>query len=253
VLELKNLCVGYGKKEVLHRASILFEPGKLTVLVGPNGCGKSTLLKTALGLLPPLAGEITLDGTSLSHLSRNEIAKRIAFLSQDKRTPDMTVEQLVLHGRYPHLSFPKRYREKDHAIAHAAIERMGLSDLSHAPLSTLSGGMKQNAYIALALTQGTEYILLDEPTTYLDISHQLALMQTLCSLAAEGHGVVCVMHDLPLSLTFADRVAVLGEGRILCCDSPSQVCASGIFERIFGVSVEAYDNGYRYHYPTNFR
>ncbi|MBQ9806915.1 MAG: ABC transporter ATP-binding protein [Clostridia bacterium] len=249
MLEIKDLSVGYGKKEALHQVNATFETGKLTVLLGPNGSGKSTLLKAALGLLSPWSGEVTLDGRSIAALSRKEIAKKLAFLAQSKATPDMTVSQLVLHGRFPHVGALGRYTSKDREIAQAAIEKMGLSDKADQPLSALSGGMKQNAYIAMALSQDTPYILLDEPTTYLDIAHQLELMQTLGQLTADGRGIVCVMHDLPLALSFADSVAVLCNRKIAITETPEAVCASGILEQVFGISVEEKEKRYHYRYP----
>lgn len=250
MLELKDLTVGYGKKVVLQHVSVTIREGALTVLIGPNGSGKSTLLKAMLGLLPASGGKILLNGQSLTALSRKEIAQKIAFLPQSQRTPDMTVSQLVLHGRFPYLRYPSRYSARDREIARAMIEKMELSEQSESPLSTLSGGMKQNAYLAMALAQDTSLILLDEPTTYLDIAHQLKLMQALKALASEGRGIVCVMHDLPLSLNFADMVIVLCDQGIKMADTPEKVCASGILEQIFGVAVESQENHYRYRYPT---
>ncbi len=249
MLELKDLSVGYGKKEVLSHVGITFEAGKLTVLAGPNGSGKSTLLKVALGLLTPWSGDVMLNGRSISTLSRKEIAKELAFLSQSKATPDMTVSQLVLYGRFPHVSALGHYSHQDRKIAQTAIEKMGLTAHANQPLSTLSGGMKQKACIAMALAQDTQYILLDEPTTYLDIAHQLELMKTLKQLAKDGRGIVCVMHDLPLSLSFADSVAVLCDRKITMIDTPEAVCASGILEKVFGVTLEASEKQYHYRYP----
>ena len=177
MIELKHISVGYGKQIVLNDLSAAFEKGKLTAVIGVNGCGKSTLLKTILGMVPVSNGEIAIDGRPLAEMSRKDIARSIAYLSQGKGTPDMTVEQLVLHGRFPHLSYPRRYTTQDREIALAAMEQVGITDYARKPLYTLSGGMRQNAYIAMALTQGTDHILLDEPNTFLDISHQLELMK----------------------------------------------------------------------------
>ena len=127
-------------------------------------------------MVPVGDGEIAIDGRPLAKMSRKDIARSIAYLSQGKGTPDMTVEQLVLHGRFPHLSYPRRYTTQDREIALAAMEQVGITKYARKPLYTLSGGMRQNAYIAMALTQGTDYILLDDPNTFLDISHQLELI-----------------------------------------------------------------------------
>ena len=158
----------------------------------------------------------------------------------------------MLHGRFPHLSYPRRYTEKDKRLAIPALEKTGLAERAESPISSLSGGMRQNAYIAMALAQDTDYILLDEPTTYLDISHQLSLMKNLREVAKEGKGVAAVLHDLPLTFTFSDRVAVLADGGIAACDTPAALCESGVVKEIFGVElVGDGDAGYRYRYPLD--
>lgn len=251
MLKVTNLCAGYGKNEILHGVDAVFETGKLNVLIGPNGSGKSTLLKAMLGLIPTTYGEVTLQKSAVLSLSRNEIAKRITFLAQSNATPDMTVEAFVLHGRFPYLGYLSRYSANDRALARAAIEKMELAEKANEPLSSLSGGMKQKAYIARALTQDTEYILLDEPTTYLDVAHQISLMQILRGLANEGRGIVCVMHDLPLAFTFADSVAVLENGRLCMQDTPGAVCESAILKSVFGTNVVFENEQYRYDYALS--
>lgn len=247
MIELRSICAGYEKKTVLENVSAAFEKGSLTGIIGQNGCGKSTLLKAALGILPS-GGEITVDGRSLGDMSRKEIARKLAYLSQGKTTPDMTVEQLVLHGRFPHLSYPRQYTRQDCKIAAAAMEQMGVADLAAAPLHTLSGGMRQNAYIAMALAQDTDYILLDEPTTYLDVSHQLQLMQTLRQLAAGGKGIVAVMHDLPLAFSYCDKILLLHGGQIAAGGTPRELFRQSCIENVFGVGLEQAPDGRRYHY-----
>ena len=249
MLELRNVCAHYGSEEILHGISASFRAGQLTSIVGPNGSGKSTLLKTMLGLVPASGGEIRLDGAALESLGRPAIARRVAYLAQGKGSADMTVGQLVLHGRFPHLRYPRIYREADRRMAAAAMEKMGLTALADKPLSTLSGGMRQKAYIAMALAQETQYILLDEPATYLDITHQLELMRLLRALADSGRGIVAVMHDLPLALSFSDSVAVLAEGELRTMALPEELCASGVLEKVFGVAVgKSAEGGYSYRY-----
>lgn len=237
MLELKDLCVSYGRHTVLDGVSASFEKGCLTSIIGTNGCGKSTLLKSVLNIVPARSGEITVDGESIFVLRRTDIAKKISYLPQGRSTPDMTVTQMVLHGRFPHLSYPRRYTARDREIAAAAIERVGLSDCADRPLCTLSGGMRQTAYVAMALAQDTDYILLDEPTTYLDVSHQLSLMKTLRELSDAGKGIVVVMHDLPMAFEFSDRVAVMGQGKVILEGSPLDVCGSYAIKEEFGVGV----------------
>lgn len=248
MIDLQNVTAGYGKHTVLHNMSATLEAGKLTAIIGPNGCGKSTLLKAILQILPCLNGGILLDRIPLHTMNRHEIARRIAYLTQGHSIPDMTVAELVLMGRFPHLPYPRRYTRRDHAIAEAAMAQMELSALAEKHLSILSGGMRQNAYIAMALAQDTDYILLDEPTTYLDISHQLALMKTLRSLADSGKGIVTVMHDLPMAFDFADEILVMREGRMILQGSPETISASPLIEETFGVTVQRNKASGRYFY-----
>lgn len=238
MLKLEHVSAGYKGKNILTDLSLHVSKGQLTVIIGPNGCGKTTLLKTMLGLLQPQSGTVLLQGVSVSDMKRDEIAKRAAYLSQGKATPDMTVEQLVLHGRFAHLSYPRRYSKHDRAIAMAAMERMGIESLAPLPLASLSGGMRQTVYLAMALAQETDCILLDEPTTYLDASHSLRFMELLKSLTLQGKTVVAVMHDLPLSLSFADRVILLEHGALAFCDTPEALYQSGKIESVFGIKIE---------------
>ena len=249
MLELNRISAGYGKQTVLDGISVDFEKGKLTSIIGVNGCGKSTLLKAILGILSLSSGEIFIDGENLLTISRNEIAKKIAYLSQGKNIPDMTVEQMVLHGRFPYLSYPKRNSSHDREVAIKAMEIVGVAEFAHKPLYSLSGGMRQNAYIAMALAQDTDYILLDEPTTYLDIAHQLELMRLLKQLSDNGKGIVTVMHDLPLAFDFSDRLTVMNNGGIIACGTPSELCNLPIIEDIFGVKIKQLQDGkYSYQY-----
>lgn len=248
MIELKHISAGYGKNIVLHDVSVAFEKGKLTSVIGVNGCGKSTLLKAILDMIPLSGGEITIDSNTLGNMTRNELARKVAYLAQGKNTPDMTVERMVLHGRFPHLSYPRRYTKQDREIAFSAMEQVGISEFANKPLRTLSGGMRQNAYIAMALAQGTDYVLLDEPTTYLDIAHQLELMKTLRTLADNGKGIVAVMHDLPMALTFSERIVLLNDGRVVSNDEPERVCEQKTIDSVFGVAIERSADGRTYSY-----
>lgn len=237
MIDFSHVTAGYGKHTILNDLSVTFESGKLTSVIGVNGCGKSTLLKALLHMLPLTGGEITIDDCKLSDMTRNEIARKIAYLPQEKNTPEMTVAQMVLHGRFPHLNYPRRYSTQDMEIAFSAMAQVGIAELAHKPLHVLSGGMRQNAYIAMALAQSTDYILLDEPTTYLDITHQLALMKTLRTLADNGKGIVAVMHDLPMAFTFSDQIVLLQDGHIISSGEPKQVCTQQAIHQTFGVSI----------------
>ena len=248
VIELNHISAGYGKQTVLKDVSAILEKGKLTSIIGVNGCGKSTLLKTILGIVPIRNGDIAIDGASLKEMDRNDISRRIAYLSQGKRTPDMTVEQLVLHGRFPHLNYPRRYTKHDYEIAIDAMKQMGIAQYADKSLHTLSGGMRQNTYIAMALAQGTDYVLLDEPTTYLDIAHQLELMKILRSLADSGKGIVAVMHDLPMAFSFSDKIILINDGWIVDDDLPERIYEHNVIDEVFGIAIDRSKDGRSYSY-----
>jgi iron complex transport system ATP-binding protein len=228
MIELRGLWAGYGGSPVLQDISIQFPAGTVTAVVGPNGCGKSTLLKAAAGLLPAISGEVLVPVPRERH---------VAYLAQSQRTPEMTAGRLVLHGRFPWLGWPRRYRPEDYAAAKAAMERLGVAEYAERPLVELSGGTRQRCWVAMALAQDASALLLDEPTSYLDIGHQLELMGLCRSLAAEGRAVAAVLHDLPLALGYADRVAVMDRGRLMCVGSPEEILERGILEQVFGVAV----------------
>ena len=247
MIELKNISAGYGKKNVIENVSFEIPGGRLISLVGANGSGKSTLLKTAAGIIGASGGGIFIDGTNAGKMTRRDIAKKVAYLAQGKSVSGMTVGQMVLHGRFPHLGYPRRYGAGDIETAGRAMAQLGIEDLAERPLAELSGGMRQKAYIAMALAQDTDYILLDEPTTYLDIAGQLELMRTLRRLADAGKGILTVMHDLPLAFGFSDETAVLTEGGIAVCGKPEEVCQSGMIERVFGTELR-YSAGEKCYY-----
>ena len=248
MLEIKNIYSGYGKTCVVEDVTATFKKGKLTCIIGVNGCGKSTLLKAMLGIIPLFSGEITLDGQQLSLMSRNEIAKKVAYLAQGNATPDMTVEQMVLHGRFPYLSYPRRYTSMDREFAQRAMEKVGIAELALKPLYTLSGGMRQNAYIAMALAQDTDYILLDEPTAFLDVANRFQLMNTLKQLSTDGKGVVAVLHDIGLALKYADKIVLMQNGRIVTDVGDDEKCLIRKIEDTFNVSIERIEGKTGVHY-----
>jgi len=236
MLELKNASAGYPGRAVLEGVTLAVKPGRVLALLGPNGCGKSTLLRTMAGLLPPLGGEVLLDGRR--DYSPRQAAQRVAYLPQSRTAPNITVRRLVLHGRFPYLSYPRRYGREDYEAVDRALAAADALDLADRPLPELSGGQRQKAYLAMALAQETEAILMDEPTTFLDIRHQLEVLALVRRLAEEGRGVVLALHDLCLALTAADDVAVLGEGRLLALGGPEAVYQSKVLERVMGVRLD---------------
>ena len=235
MLELKRLWAGYGEEPVLREVDACLPAGKLTAVVGPNGCGKSTLLRAAARLISPSSGQVLLDGQA--DVPRREYARRVAYLPQARDVPAITVEGLVSHGRFPHLGFPRILSPEDRAAVRAAMERTGAAAFRERELARLSGGERQKAYLAMLLAQQADTLLLDEPTTYLDIRHQLEVLALLRELAAEGRAVAAVLHDLDAALRRADQLLVLDQGRIAAAGTPGEILASGVLRRVFGVEV----------------
>ncbi|MGM9600463.1 MAG: ABC transporter ATP-binding protein [Faecousia sp.] len=248
MLEIHQLCSGYGRKTVLQEVSLSAHAGEVTAILGPNGCGKSTLLKTLCAILPATSGQVTLDGQDLLTLPANRLAQKVAYLAQNRQVPDITVARLVLHGRFPYLSYPRRYRQEDYLAARKVMEQMRLSDLAEKPLSQLSGGQQQKAYIAMALAQDTGVILLDEPTTYLDVAYQLQTLRLAKELARSGKHVLMVIHDLSHALETADHVVLMASGRVIMEGTPEEVYGSGALGNAFGVGVVRVETGGKAHY-----
>ena len=238
MLELKNASAGYPNRSVLEGVTLAARPGRVLALLGPNGCGKSTLLRTMAGLLPAQGGEVLLDGVPLKDRGPKETARRVAFLPQSRPAPNITARRLVLHGRFPYLTYPRRYRKEDYEAADRALRQADALELADRPLPELSGGQRQKVYLAMALAQETETILMDEPTTYLDIRHQLEVLALTRRLAAEGRAVVLALHDLCQALAMADEAAVLGEGRLLALGGPEEIYQSKVLERVMGVRLD---------------
>lgn len=238
MITLKNVSVGYEDRTVLQNLDITFKQGKITILIGPNGCGKSTLLKSLVRIHPHLSGQIFISQKEIEQYKTAELAKQVAYLSQNKTIPDITVLKMVLHGRFAYLNYPRRYRKEDYEIARKALSWVGMSEFEDEPMHCLSGGMRQKVYIAMALAQDTPVILMDEPTTYLDINHQLKTMDMAKQLAEEGKTVVMVLHDLSQALRTGDELIVLHDGQIKVQGTPQEVYESGVLTTVFGVRIE---------------
>ena len=248
MIELKQVSAGYADRPVLQRISLSFCPGEVLAVAGPNGCGKSTLLKTALGLIPYRSGSIFYDGRSIEQLSSKERARKAAFLTQSRATPQISAGRLVLHGRFPWVDFPGRYTQKDRELAREAMEKTKSLPFASRQLSRLSGGQRQSVYLAMMLAQGADTLFLDEPTTWLDIRNQLHLLSMARQWAQQGKAVVIVLHDISLALRWADRMAVLCEGRLEAWDRPEAVFGSGVLDTVMGVKVKRFQTDSGWHY-----
>ncbi len=252
MIETKKLSVGYGSHCVLKDITVGFLEGRVTVLIGPNGCGKSTLLKTVLGLQPSLGGEVLYDGSELGTLGPRQVAKRAAYLTQTRNTPNISVNRLVLHGRFPYLDFPRQYREEDYEEVRHALKEVDAEELYGKRVKELSGGQRQRVYLAMALAQNTKTVFLDEPTTYLDIGHQLDMLWLVRKMADSGKAVVMVLHDLCLAMKAADWLLVFNDGGIQFKGTPEQALETEIFKQIFHVELSRIKTvkGWQYFYNT---
>ncbi len=253
MIEFQNIYARYGKREILHGVNLSVPAGQVTTLIGSNGSGKSTLLRALLGLVPKSGGDILYDGVSMEGMSAAEVARKIAYLPQGKNMPDISAGRMALHGRFPYLHYPRKYREQDFIIAQEAMRQMGILELAHKQMAELSGGMRQKVYIAMALTQQAPVIVMDEPTTYLDIGEQLKFARMVKQLAQSGKTVLLVLHDILLAFRISHRIAAMQYGKILQCGTSEEMLASNIADRLYGVSVKAVwtDAGLQYYYEMN--
>ena len=241
MISITDLHASYEGAEILHGINAAFPEGKISILMGPNGCGKSTTLRSLVRMVPEMSGSLTLDGQELGSLTPHELARRIAYLPQSRNVPDISVERLVLHGRFPYLSYPRRYRKEDREKVTQALEWVGLKALRERKMENLSGGQRQKAYLAMALAQDTEVILMDEPTTFLDIKNQFEMLDRARVLADGGKTVVMILHDFESILHYADHVVLMAEGRVLTTGDAETVLRSVEIKAAFGVQPCFYE------------
>ena len=235
-----RLCAGYGRQVVVDGVSLTIPPGKMTVLAGPNGCGKSTLLSTIARLLAPLGGSARLDGKAIHSQPTRDIARRLGMLPQTPLLPDgLTVFELVARGRYPWQGFMRQWSDADQQAVAEALRLTDTDALAHLPVESLSGGQRQRCWIAMALAQQTEIILLDEPTTYLDLRYQVEILELLQTLTREhGRTVVVVLHDMNFAVNYADRLVFLKAGRLHAVVAEGETCSAELIEAVFDVQVQ---------------
>lgn len=239
-LHTENLELGYGPVTVVRDLSVRIPQGRVTMIVGTNACGKSTLLRGLARLLSPSSGDVFLGGAPISSLRSKEVARSLGLLPQSPTAPEgITVADLVGRGRYPHQGMFRRWsKEDDEAVARAMLAT-DTTDLANRPVDELSGGQRQRVWLAMALAQRTPLLLLDEPTTFLDISHQVEVLDLLADLnRAEGTTVVVVLHDLNLAARYGDHLVAMKEGRVAAEGAPSQVLTAELVEHVFGMRCQ---------------
>jgi iron complex transport system ATP-binding protein len=238
ILSADELCVGYGKKTVVDNISLDIKRGRTVCLIGPNGAGKSTILHTFAGLINPLHGNIKLNGKDIKKIKRSEIAKKISLVLSSSEMPSLTtVYELVSLGRAPYTGYFGKLSEKDHEIVNEALLRVGAYDLRERFCSELSDGEKQKVMIARAIVQQPELLILDEPTSHLDISHKIEVMRILTALTVEnGLTVLMSLHDVDLALKYCDDIITVKNGEITAYGPPESVIRNGDINKLFDVS-----------------
>lgn len=239
MIDINNLSLSYDSKTIIvHNLNLSIQRGAITALVGANGCGKSTLLRGLSHLLKPSIGTVTLDGQDIHRMKSKDLARQLGILPQSPVAPEgLTVHELVAQGRYPHQSWLQQWSKEDERIVQEALTTTNLSLFANSPVDTLSGGQRQRAWIAMTLAQQTDILLLDEPTTYLDIAYQMDLLDLLADLNAEGRTIVMVLHDLNQAARYADTIIALRGGQIVAQGTPEQVVTPQNILQVFGLEA----------------
>ncbi|MFF4470239.1 ABC transporter ATP-binding protein [Streptomyces sp. NPDC001599] len=242
-LAARAVSVGYGARSVIDGLDVAIPPGVITTIIGPNGCGKSTLLRTLSRLLRPTGGTVVLDGEDIAALRTRDVAKKLGLLPQAPVAPEgLTVSDLVARGRHPHQSWLRQWSSDDADVVRQALAMTGVSDLADRPVDSLSGGQRQRVWISMTLAQGTDLLLLDEPTTYLDLAHAVDVLDLVDDLHESGRTVVMVLHDLNLAARYSDNLVVMREGAILAQGHPRDVITAGLLHEAFGLRAKVIDD-----------
>ncbi|MBZ6170603.1 ABC transporter ATP-binding protein [Streptomyces olivaceus] len=242
-LAARGVTVGYGTRPVIDGLDVSVPPGVITTIIGPNGCGKSTLLRTLSRLLKPTGGTVVLDGEDIGTLRTRDVAKKLGLLPQAPVAPDgLTVSDLVARGRHPHQSWLRQWSSDDADVVRRALAMTGVADLADRPVDSLSGGQRQRVWISMTLAQGTDLLLLDEPTTYLDLAHAVDVLDLVDDLHESGRTVVMVLHDLNLATRYSDHLVVMRDGAVLAQGHPREVVTADLLHEAFGLRARVIDD-----------
>jgi ABC-type cobalamin/Fe3+-siderophores transport system ATPase subunit len=235
-LSARDATIGYDGRVVSEHLDVEIPTGSFTVIVGPNACGKSTLLRAFARLLRPREGELLLDGSEISHVPTKQIARRLGLLPQTSLAPDgIRVSDLVARGRHPHQTILRQWSKEDQTAVAAALDATGTTELAGRLVDELSGGQRQRVWVAMLLAQDAPTMLLDEPTTFLDIAHQYDLLKLFRRLHVEGRTIVAVLHDLNQAARFADHMIMMRGGRVVASGRPADIVTAARVEEVFGL------------------
>ena len=237
VLSANNVVAGYDKKVIINGINVSIPSNKISVIIGANACGKSTLLKTLARLIKPSAGDVVLDGKQISSVPSKQLARSLGLLPQSPVVPEgIMVSDLVARGRFPYQSFLKGMGKKDYEAVEEALDIMGITELANRSVDELSGGQRQRVWIAMAHAQQTDILLLDEPTTYLDIAYQIEILDLLTDLNRRRKTtIVMVLHDINLSARYADYIFAVHKGRLVAQGTPAEVITEDMMKQVFGL------------------
>lgn len=238
-MKIEGLVASHGNTQILKGIDLGIAPGQVTVIAGPNGCGKSTLLRCMARLHRPDAGTLTVAGQNIWTMSGRDTARRIALLPQAPLAPDgVTVAALVRYGRHPHQSLFRQWSDADERAVEQALRDTGTLDLASRPLAALSGGQRQRCWLAMVLAQETPLLLLDEPTSMLDLGHQVEVLELVRALARNGRQVVMVLHDLGAAARYADTLVAMQAGRIIAAGCPRMIVTPALVRQLYQVDAD---------------
>ncbi|MGL4337580.1 MAG: ABC transporter ATP-binding protein, partial [Turicibacter sp.] len=240
MFDITHLSVRYEDEMILKNLTLSIKKGEITTLIGPNGCGKSTLLKCLSRLLTLDSGSITLNHMDLQEYKLNDYAKKVSILPQVRDIPNTTVETLVSHGRFPHLGFMHKKTAFDEHLIKESMKLTGVYHKRHESLHNLSGGERQKVYLAMMLAQDTEIILLDEPTTFLDLNHQIEILELVKTLKKKNKTILMVLHDIGQALTYSDQLVVMNHGTVVFTGSKEEIIQSDTIKNVFGLSTKVF-------------
>lgn len=243
-LVARDLTLAYGDRVIIENLDLEVHTGVITTVIGPNGCGKSTLLRSLGRLMKPRSGEVVLDGKAITAMRTKDVARILGMLPQAPTAPEgLTVGDLVSRGRHPHQSWIRQWSSDDESEVANALALTGVGDLADRPVDELSGGQRQRAWISMALAQGTDILLLDEPTTYLDLAHSIEVLDLVDRLHEEmGRTVVMVLHDLNLAVRYSDRLVVMSQGKIVAAGPPNEIISEQLLLDVFGLEARVIED-----------